>query len=104
MIASLLLAVATATPAAPVTEVSMRRLDDDRFRLVVVYAKRGEARARTALLEAAAQICQGKGRPVGAGRLFLDKVARGDRAARKRGSHALSEEYRCVPEPASASR
>jgi len=96
---ALLLISPAILPLEALPAATAEALADDHVRLKMVYRDENMIGAMIKLLEGADRFCRGKGKATSVSPLVIAEVPKSDRAARRLGSHSLTEEYRCLPEP-----
>ena len=99
---ALLLIAPNILPLDGLPAATAEALANDHVRLKVIYPKDNMIGAMIKVLEGADRFCRDKGKATSLSPLVIAEVPKSDRAARRLGSHSLTEEYRCVPEPVPA--
>jgi hypothetical protein len=99
---ALLLGAPSILPLEALPTATAEVLAEDRVRLKVIYPRDNMIGAMIKVLEGADRFCRGKGKATSVSPLIVADVPKSDRAARRLGNQSLTEEYRCIPQPAPA--
>jgi hypothetical protein len=95
---ALLLIAPNIVPLSALPPATAEALANDHVRLKAVYPDGNMIGAMIKVLEGKDRFCRGKGKAISVSPPVMAEVPKSDRAARRLGSHSLTEEYRCVPE------
>jgi hypothetical protein len=99
---ALLLIAPNILPLDALPSATAETLADDHVRMKAIYPGENMIGAMIKMLEGADRFCRGKGKATSVSPMVIAEIPKSDRAARRLGSHSLTEEYRCLPQPAPA--